>query len=104
MKTDPKQDRCDKIMQILVAPVIYLVTQSARVMKLPLQNLIEVVSLRVLDAESLYCLVVSLSHVVSDVLVVVLSCTCVDVDYAWWDLASVRVLEVCEVKWRYVTV
>ena len=48
---------------------------------LPLQNLIEVVSLRVLDAESLYSLVVSLSHVVSDVLVVVLSCTCVDVDY-----------------------
>ena len=43
--------------------------------ELPLQNLVEVVSLRVLDAESLNSLVVSLSYVVSDVLVVVLSCT-----------------------------
>ena len=42
---------------------------------LPLQNLSEVEVSWVLDAECLYCLVVSLSHVVSDVLVVVLSCT-----------------------------
>ena len=75
MKTDPKQDRRDKIMQILVAPVIYLVTQSGRVMRLPLQNLLEVEGFWVLDAEGADCVVVSLGHVVSDVVVVVLSCT-----------------------------
>ena len=74
------------------------------VRRLPVENLIEVVSLRVLDAESADCFVVSLSHVVSDVLVVVLCCTGVDVYYAWRDLASCRVLEVCEIEWRYVTV
>ena len=42
---------------------------------LPLQNLVEVVSLRVLDAESLDSLVVSLCYVVSERLVVVLSWT-----------------------------
>ena len=40
--------------------------------QLPVKNLLEVVSLRVLDSESLNCLVVVLSYVVSDVLVVVL--------------------------------
>ena len=74
------------------------------VRRLPVENLIEVVSLRVLDAESLNCLVVSLSYVVSNVLVVVLCCTGVDVYYAWRDLASCRVLKVCEVEWRYVSV
>ena len=34
-----KQDRCAKIMQILVAPVICQISRSNRVMKLPLQNL-----------------------------------------------------------------
>ena len=67
--------------------------------KLPLQNLVKVVSLWVRDAESLYSFVVSLCYVVSDVLVVVLCSTAVDVNYAWWDLTSVRVLEVCEVEW-----
>ena len=42
---------------------------------LPLQNLVEVVSLRVLDAESTYCFVILWGYVVSDVLVVVLGCT-----------------------------
>ena len=42
---------------------------------LPVKDLLEVVSFRVLDAESLYCFVVCLSYIVSDVLVVVLSCT-----------------------------
>ena len=64
---------------------------------LPLQNLVEVVSLRVLDAESANCFVVSLSHVVSDVLVVILCCTAVDVNYAWRNLAGSRILEICEV-------
>ena len=59
---------------------------------LPLQNLIEVVSLWVLDAESLYSLVVSLSYVVSDVLVVVLCGTAVDVNYAWWNHAGCRIM------------
>ena len=42
---------------------------------LPLQDLLEVEGFRVLDAEGADCVVVSLSHVVSDVVVVVLSCT-----------------------------
>ena len=54
--------------------------------------------------ESLYSVVVSLSHIVSDVLVVVLSCTSVDVNYAWWDLTCVRVLKVSKVEWRNVAI
>ena len=65
---------------------------------LPLQNLLEVVCLRVLDAESADCLVVVLSYVVSDVLVLVLSCTRVDVNDSWRNLACYRVLEVSEVE------
>lgn len=42
---------------------------------LPVKDLLEVVCLRVVDAESADCFVVILSYVVSDVLVVVLSCT-----------------------------
>ena len=42
---------------------------------LPLQNLSEVEVGWILDAECLNCLVVCLCHVVSDVVVVVLSCT-----------------------------
>ena len=91
-------------MQILVAPVIYLVSRSSRVMELPLQNLVEVVSLRVLDAESAYCFVILWGYVVSDVLVVVLGCAGVDVYYAWRNLACSRVLKVGKVEWRYVTV
>ena len=82
-------------MQILVAPVNYLVSRSGRVMELPVENLIEVVSLRVLDAESADCFVVSLSHVVSDVLVVVLCCTGVDVYYAWHRKESARPSSAC---------
>ncbi len=43
--------------------------------RLPVENLLEVVSLRVCDTHCFYSLVVFLSHVVSDVLVVVLSST-----------------------------
>ena len=66
--------------------------------RLPLQNLLEVVSLRVLDAESANCLVVVLSYVVSDVLVVVLRCTRVDVNDSWRNLACCRLLEVSKLK------
>ena len=59
---------------------------------LPLQNLLEVVGLWVGDAESADSLVVSLSYVVSDVVVVVLGCTSVDVNYAWRNLTGCRVL------------
>ena len=59
---------------------------------LPLQNLLEVVCLRVLDAESLDCFVILRSYVVRDVVVVVLSCTSVDVNYAWRNLAGCRIL------------
>ena len=45
------------------------------VMELPLQNLLEVVCFWVCDAEGANCVVVLFSHIVSDVLVVVLSCT-----------------------------
>ena len=65
---------------------------------LPLQNLLEVVCFRVCDTHCLYCLVVILSHVVSDVLVVVLSCTRVDVNDSWRNLAGYRILEVCKVE------
>ena len=72
--------------------------------ELPLQNLLEVVGLWVGDAEGAYCFVVFWGYVVSDVLVVVLSCTSVDVNYAWRNLASCWVLEVSKVEWRYVAV
>ena len=39
---------------------------------LPVKNLLEVVSLRVADTKSANCVVILLSHVVSDVLIVVL--------------------------------
>ena len=55
---------------------------------LPLQNLLEVISLRILDAESLNCLVILRSYVVSDIVVIVLCSTCVDVNYAWWNLTG----------------
>ena len=67
--------------------------------KLPVENLPEVVCLRVLDAESTYCFVVLWGYVMSDVVVVVLGCTGVDVNYAWRNLASCRVLKVCKVEW-----
>ena len=69
-------------MQILVAPVNYMVSRTGRVMILPLQNLLEVVSLRVLDAESLHCLIILRSHVVSDVVVIVLCCSLEGYQYA----------------------
>ena len=49
---------------------------------LPLQNLLEVVSLRVLDAESLHCLIILRCHVVSDVVVIVLCCSLDGYQYA----------------------
>ena len=61
---------------------------------LPLKDLLEVICLRVLDSESLYCLVVLRSYVMSDVLVVILGGSAVDVNYARRNLSGLRILEV----------
>lgn len=71
---------------------------------LPLKNLLEVVCLRIADAESLDSLVVSLSHIVGYVIVVVLGCTGVDVNDARRNLSCLRVLQVCKIERRNVAV
>ena len=53
----------------------YLYSSISIFYLIPLQNLLEVVCLRVLDAESLHCVVVLWGYVVGDVVVVVLGCT-----------------------------
>ena len=70
---------------------------------LPLENLAEVVFLRI-GNESLCRLVVGRSDIVRDVVVVVLRCTGIDVNDARRDLPSLRILKISQVQRRHIAV
>lgn len=70
--------------------------------RLPLEDLLKVILLRIWEI-CLSCLVVGRGDVVHEVVDNLVDLIGVDVNQAWWNLASLRILQVLEVEWRYVT-
>ena len=70
---------------------------------LPVQNLVEVISLWI-SYILLSSLVVLLGDVVHDVVDHLLDLVRLDVYEAWWNLAGCWVLQILQVEWRYETI